>query len=82
MLMTLQVKLGKESCGADDDERWARRVRPEVRRESVERGPGEVVRDDEGVRVEKLGVLLQDIRNVLHPPNATMHNIPHHISKK
>ena len=69
MLMALQVELSEEPRGADGDERRAGGVRPEVRREPVEGGPGEVVRDDEGIRVDKQRVLLQDVRNVLqhHP---------------
>ena len=67
VLMTLQVKLCEEPCGADDDERRSGGVYPEVRRELIECGPGEVVRHDEGVRVDKLRVLLQDILNVLNP---------------
>ena len=69
MLVALQVELSEEPRGADGDERRAGGVRPEVRREPVEGGPGEVVRDDEGIRVDKQRVLLQDVRNVLqhHP---------------
>ena len=58
MLMTLQVELGEKARGADDDERRSRGAGPEVRREPVKRRPGEVVRDDEGVRVDELRVLL------------------------
>jgi hypothetical protein len=58
MLMALKVKLSEEPRGADDDEWRAGGVRPEVRREPVEGGPREVVRNNEGIRVDKQRVLL------------------------
>ena len=74
MLVALQVELSEEPRGADGDERRAGGVRPEVRREPVEGGPGEVVRDDEGIRVDKQRVFLQDVRNVLqHHPTPREH---------
>ena len=74
MLVALQVKLREEPRGADGDERRAGGVRPEVRREPVEGGAGEVVRDDEGIRVDKQRILLQDVCNVLqHRPAPREH---------
>jgi hypothetical protein len=68
MFMALQVELREEARGTDNDERRSGGVSPEVRSEPVEGGSGEVVRDDEGIRVDKLRVLLQNIRNVLNNP--------------
>ena len=65
MFMTLQIKFREEARSADDDERGSGRVSPEVRSKPVKGGPGEVVGNNEGIRVDKLRVLLQNVRNVL-----------------
>ena len=65
MFMTLQIKFCEEARSADDDEGGSGGVSPEVRSKPVKGGPGEVVGNDEGIRVDKLRVLLQNIRNVL-----------------
>ena len=65
MFMTLQIKFRKEARSAYGNEGRSGGVSPEVRREPFEGGPGKVVGNDERIRVDKLRVLLQDIRNVL-----------------
>ena len=65
MFMTLQIKFREEARGAYDDEGRSGGVSPEVRSQLVNGGPGEVVGNDEGIRVDKLRILLQNIRNVL-----------------
>ncbi len=65
MFMTLQIKFREEARSAYDNEGRSGGVSPEVRSELVNGGPGEVVGNDESIRVDKLRVLLQNIRNVL-----------------
>ena len=65
MFVTLQIKFCEEARSAYDNEGRSGGVSPEVRSELVSGGPGEVVGNDEGIRVDKLRVLLQNIRNVL-----------------
>ena len=48
MFMELDVEVGKEARGPDDDERWVGRVLPEQRRELFQGLRREVVRNDKG----------------------------------
>jgi len=80
MFMTLQIKFREKARGADDDEGRSGGVSPEVRSEPVKGESGEVVGNDESIRVDKLRVVLQNIRNVLnkyphtHTENTENHN--------
>ena len=65
MFMTLQIKFREEARSPYGNEGWSGRVSPEVRSEPFKSGSGKVVGNDECIRVDKLRVLLQDIRNVL-----------------
>ena len=65
MFMTLQIKFREEARSAYGNEGRSGGVSPEVRSEPFKGGPGKVVGNDERIRVDKLRVLLQDIRNVL-----------------
>jgi hypothetical protein len=67
MFMTLQIKFREEAGSTDNDEGRSGGVSPEVCSEPVKGEPGEVVGNDEGIRVDKLRVLLQNLRNVLNP---------------
>ena len=65
MLMALQIKFREEARSAYGNEGRSGGVSPKVRSEPFKGGPGKVVGNDEGIRVDKLRVLLQNIRNVL-----------------
>ena len=64
VLVVLDVELGQEARGAHDDERRARGVRPQQRREAREGVRAEVVRDHERERGEEGGVVVEDVRGV------------------